>query len=272
MARRKKNIPKGAVFSGLVLLSLLFLILPQKYTNKLNFIYSRTFSSILSFGRTDTFDFFRPASSSDDYVSRAEYNRLLAAYDNLHADLIALNEDYEKLARIKSELPKPGPVTRLAYIRNVSISGLAHELLINKGSKQGIKKGQYVLGENCVIGTISEVSDLTSSVKLVTDSTHKMEVRLYRPGRKGYIPAHMVGNGTDGMKLPLISRDYDIKEGDTVYAAARPGYLETSVVVGKVAEVSPDESNPLLLDVLIKPIYNVEDLAEASVAVILMEE
>lgn len=270
MARKSSHIPRSTLFVGLLTASTIVYLLPQSITNNLNFFYSSLFGKVLDVGRSGPVEGFSASPSSGEYVSREEYNKLLAHNDNLRAALMTEHEKVEKLERIRSELPKPGPVIRLADVINSSAIGARHELLINKGAKNGVEKGQYVLGNNCLIGTISETADYTAKVRLVTDGNHRIEIRLWRQGRRGVIPGQLTGTGNNVAKIPLISREYDVAEGDAVYAAARPGYLDTPIVTGRVVKVEPDDENPLLLDISVQPIYELGDID--SVGVILREE
>jgi rod shape-determining protein MreC len=239
-------------------------------TNNLNLFFADVFGPILSIGQNASSEVFSPLPSNKKYVSRAEYNKLLAAYDNTRADLITEHKKFEKLARIKSGLPKPGPVLRLADVRNIQLSGAIRQIYINRGRTDDIKKGRFVLGENSLIGTVAEVTDWSAKVRLITDSNHRIKVYIWRRGKTTYITGQMIGTGTDTARISLLSREYDIKKGDIVYAADKPGLLETPVVTGRISLVKPDENNPLLWDISVKPIYDVTDLK--TVAVVLPDE
>jgi len=265
MARRQPKLSRGTLFAALLIVGLVLLLLPQSVTKGLNFLFAQLFNPVLSIGRNTEPPIFKPASA--DFVTRAEYNRLQAAYDNVRAALITEHERYEKLAGIRSSLPKPGPKLALAEVMNVSISGLRRELIINKGDIDGLKPNQYVLGGNGIVGTVSETSQATARVRLVTDANHKIKVALWQADKKKYIYARMDGDGTDSAKILFISREYKIRPGDTVYAAARPGFLESPMVVGRITQVKPDEKEPLLWDITVEPVQNVELLARVAVIV-----
>ena len=79
----------------------------------MNFLFARVFSPVLSAGRPSQ-KVFRPGSLTEDHIPRGEYEELWKAYENLHADLMTLHSDYEKLARFRKGLPKTGPGLVLA--------------------------------------------------------------------------------------------------------------------------------------------------------------
>jgi len=269
MARKQINPSRGATFFVLLAFGLLLLLLPQSFTSGMNFLFARVFSPVLSAGRVSQ-KVYRPGSSTEDYIPRAEYEELWKAYENLHADLMTLHSDYEKLARFRKGLPKPGPGLVLARVINVSISPFEHKLFIDKGSSDGIQPGEYVTCENrgSVIGTVSELSDSTATVRLLTDPKHKMEVGIWREGKKAFIvKGQMEGNGKELARITLISRDHDIRVGDTVYASSVPPRLETPRVIGEIFQVRPDDNEPLVWDIAVKPINDLVVLTDVAVII-----
>ena len=271
MARKPINLSSRACFTALMILSIGLLLLPQNITKGLNFLFVRTFNPLLNIGR-DTVsrsERFKPLEKNS--VPRSEYDRLQTDYWNLHADYLTLHQRYEKLARFRAPLPDPGPALVLADVTSTNATALQHEFIINRGRDDGLKEGQYVLAEHSVIGAISETDRATARVRLVTDTKHKIEVRIWRVGAKKQIGTQMVGSGSNSCKIRLLSREYKVQTGDTVYAAARPGFLDTPRVIGQVTEVKSNEKNPLLLDITVQPIQNLDKLATVAVIVDTLE-
>ena len=63
-----------------------------------------------------------------------------------------------------------------AAVISRSSSGWWQQLEINKGAKDGILKGQTVIGPGGVIGLIDSMTPLTSRVRLLTDPGHQVGV------------------------------------------------------------------------------------------------
>ena len=269
MARKQINVSRGTTFSVLMVFGLLLLLLRQSFTSRLNFLFAEVFNPILSVGRASPED-FRPAKPTEDFIGRAEYDELWKAYENLHADLMTLHSDYEKLANFRRGLPKPGPGLVLSKVTNVSIGPFDRKLFIDRGSVDGLQPGEYVTCENrnSIIGTISELSESAATVRLLTDPRHKMEVGIWRAGKKAFIvKGQMEGIGKGLAKIPLISRDYDIRQGDVVYASAVAGRLETPRVIGEVFKIKPDDNEPLMWDITVKPITDFAMLTDVAVII-----
>jgi len=150
----------------------------------------------------------------------------------------------------------------LADVIREFIDGLHSKFIINRGENDGLANGQLVFGDNSIIGTISYVSSRTAQVKLVTDSTSKIAVKIAGLNRV------MQGSGSDSAKVLMVSIKHKVKIGDVVYAGKKPGVLDAPMIIGKVAECKRDDENPSLWDITVKPACDIEKLN--SVAVIIM--
>ena len=255
MAVRKIHVSSGSLFITLLIAGFVLLWFPQTLTCHLNFLFVRIFDPLLRLGRHVEMEAVRNRPAQQETIQQAEYNKLWKDYENLYAQYRALHQEYETLARFRKNLPLPWPGLVLAQITSTT-RGIRQELILNKGSDHGIRSGQMVITEanDSIIGVVQEVSDQLSRVRLLTDSSQNLEVRIRRPGRDTDYAGRLVGDGKNACRIPLLSRDYDIREGDVVYAAPRPGILEIPLVIGEVTQVRPDDEHPLLWDILVKPI------------------
>ena len=270
MARKKTKISRGDLFARLLLASAVLLMVPQKQTGHLNWLFYTVFGQILTLTQGKSPEFFKPIYSKEDFVPRYDYYNLEKEYNNSLATIEQLRTEYSELATVRKNIPNENIGIILAKVIPTSRSGI-DELVINKGKLDGLRTGQYVLIRegNCVIGTVNEISDSNARVKLVTASKHNMPIIIWREGQSKALPGQLVGNGNDTGKIPLISKDRDIQIGDIVYADARPGYLEAPVQIGRITEVEIDKDTPLLLDITVKP---VDDLTKVqSVIVVVMD-
>jgi len=265
------NISKGTLFVSLLLAAFGMLLLPQRWTEPLNTAFRGVFNRVLSFGRQVESSRVTMPVSSDEYVRRSEYNRLYASYKNTHAQLLAMQEQYSRLARIRSGLPKLGSALVLAQVTNVFLSPEEQELIISPSTAtEGLAAGQYVIADDTVVGEISAVSRTTARVRLLTDPKQVMPVLIWREGADAYIRAQMQGKGNGLARIGMLSRsEHKIFKGDTVYADARAGVLETPTLIGQVVDCRADPAHPLLWDITVLPVCEAAKLRE--VAVICME-
>ncbi|AQQ71272.1 rod shape-determining protein MreC [Limihaloglobus sulfuriphilus] len=262
MARHQVKKTKTKLFIALLGLSLFLLFTPQRITSSLNFFFVQLFKPALSIGKELPYRLIKPGSINYETVSRREYNRLWAAYKNLEADLDRLARDYETLAGYKAFFPNEEILVTTAGI----ITYQQDEYLsIDKGTSHGIRKGQYILGQNTIIGVIGETSSTTARVILVTDTKSNIPVIISREGKSKKITGNLKGTGLGSCKIDLVSTSQDVKPGDTVLAEAIPGKLPASRVIGEVVRAWPSESSPLLWDITVLPIYRASDLNNVAV-------
>jgi len=276
MAHRPLNVSRGTLFFTLLVAAVVLQLVPHAYTKQLNLYFRRIFDPVLNIRPPRLTRMFRPAPATDEFVPRNQYNDLLNAYTNTEGKLLEMQRRYETLSGILGSTPRPGPGLVLA--RGTSaISGFAHEIIINEGSSAGIKVGQLVMSNvqqpdlqdnRSIIGSVTDVRESVATVQLLTDTKHTIMVNVWREGlQKPIVEAPMVGNAKDGCKIPMVSRQFDIRVGDTVFASPERGRLDTPIVVGLVSAVTNDENQPLLLDITVRPVFDRDSLTDVAVIV-----
>jgi cell shape-determining protein MreC len=263
MSRRRFRLSAGAIFVVLTLLSVFFFILPTAYTTRVNYLFVRVTSPVLNlFGKS-----LRPR---EDTVSRDEYKKVFNAYAKTNAQLLRLQSDYAKLAGIRQSLPDASGRIVMAKIVRTSIVGVRSELVIDKGSADHVRAGQYVVSSaRCsVIGTVSDVIGRMARVRLVTDPTHHIGANILRHGDEDYIPCQLWGKSNNLARIPLLTqKEYDISAGDIVYASQRAGFLGLDLVIGTITEVRPDDAKPLLWDISVRPIHDFSRLKDVGIVI-----
>ncbi len=270
------NLSRGTIFVSLLTVGVVLLFLPHKYTRTLHDMFMQVAGSTLSIGPKTgpavlNLDILSNENNNEirpgDKELEDKYLSLKVDYANTLADLRSLNERYEKLAKIRSALPGAGPGLILAQVTNISLAGTRHELLINKGTDAGVEVGQYVMNNSSVIGSVVDTSKQTAKVKLVTDGKHNIEIIIMRKGKDEVTRGQLFGSGKATCKIPLISRDNDLRAEDIVYAAARLGFLDSPRMIGEISSIKPDEKKPLLWDIVVKPVYDADQIEEVTVVV-----
>ena len=152
----------------------------------------------------------------------------------------------------------------LADVITASIDRLHSELTINRGAEDGLAKGQFVLADNSIIGSISDISSRTARVKLFTDPTSKIAVKI----GKLNVERVMQGSSNDSAKIQLLQTEHKVKTGDVIYASKKGGFLDAPMIIGKVTQCKRDDQNPSVWDITVKPVCNVEKLTGVAVIII----
>jgi len=202
------------------------------------------------------------------YVSKQEYQRLQTAYANLDQQHTELKTQFEKLSKVR--LTEPDPSTGLVIAKIVNRK--EHQFIINRGSKDGLQTGQYVLGDNALIGLVEQVSDDISSVQLITSSTCKLPIKISSPEINSSFNGIMQGDGKSGAKILNIPQKYKIKTGSSVYAAERPGLLSSARIIGRISKCKLGQKSAVVWDIEVQPMYDFENITDVAVVVIKMPE
>jgi rod shape-determining protein MreC len=251
------------LFTWFILAGFIFLLTPQKLANKFQFAFARIFSWPLSIGRNISLS-ARAQNPPADVVSRREYNKLQNHLTNVIEDLLLKQQKLEKLSGLYDRLyALEGANLMVADVITASINGSRNELIINRGKMDGLAEGQFVLGDNSIIGTISNVSSHTARVKLITDSTSTITVKIAELN----VDRLMQGKDNNSAKVQLLSIKHKIKTGDIIYASKKPGFLDAPMIIATVAQCKRDDDNPSLWDITVKPACDVERLSDVAVIV-----
>ena len=107
------------------------------------------------------------------------------------------------------------------------------QIILNKGSKDGVKIGSIVMGPGGLLGRIDSTSFFTSTVILLTSPDSKVGVWVDRIQMNGLL----VGSGDDYPNLILYSKAADIKVGDFVSSSPASTLLPPNIPVGIVLSV-----------------------------------
>ena len=107
------------------------------------------------------------------------------------------------------------------------------QIILNKGSKDGVEIGSPVIGPGGLLGRINNTSLFTSSVTLLTSPESKLGVWVDRIQINGLL----VGLGNDHPSLILYSKDADIKVGDFISSSPASTLLPPNIPIGIVQSV-----------------------------------
>jgi rod shape-determining protein MreC len=125
----------------------------------------------------------------------------------------------------------------------VSPDPFSHEIVINRGSRDGVKTGQAVLDANGLMGQIQQTSSFTSRVLLVSDSSHAVPVQVVRNGLR----AVLLGNGnTESLELVHVPDTADIQEGDLLVSSGLGGRFPKGYPVAEVASITKEPGEPFV--------------------------
>jgi len=107
------------------------------------------------------------------------------------------------------------------------------QIILNKGSRDGVEIGSTVIGPGGLLGRVKSTSLFTSSVTLLTSPESKIGVWVDRIQINGLL----IGLADEYPSLILYSRDADIKVGDFVSSSPASTLLPANIPIGIVKSV-----------------------------------
>lgn len=112
---------------------------------------------------------------------------------------------------------------------NDRIRGL---VVLNKGSRDGVKESQVVLAGEDVYGQVIEVTPFSSKVMQLIDRSHTIPVRNQRTGERAL--ANGMGRGQP-LEIRNLPSNSDVKEGDIFVSSGLGGLFPPNFPVARVA-------------------------------------
>ena len=109
-------------------------------------------------------------------------------------------------------------------------SPFLRSIIINKGSKNEIKKGMAVLSDSYLVGKVIEVNFMTSRVLLLSDLNSKIPVTI----EPGGIQSILSGNGVSDGVIQYTKGKMSINGEGVVYTSGTGGLLKSGIPIGKI--------------------------------------
>ena len=166
----------------------------------------------------------------------------------------ALDEAVSENRRLKDILAMKDKVGRrsvAAKVTGLDLSNWSESLIINKGIKDGMKEDMAVLADGVVIGKVTAVGRASSRVSLITDP----EIRVAVVSQRSRAGGLMYGITHGRCIMKFISKEADIKTGDTVVTSGTSGVYPQGFLAGKVIDVRL-EFNMMYRFAVIEPAIN----------------
>jgi rod shape-determining protein MreC len=166
----------------------------------------------------------------------------------------ALVRENNQLRGLKTSLPPVADRWLVGEVINVEFNSLRQRLVINRGSRNGVFKGQAVMSEGGLLGQTIHVGPWSAEIILITDPEHAVPVQIERTG----VRTIAVGAGdAEYLALPYLPDNADVKPDDLLITSGLGGVFPQGYPVAKVAEVLK-EAVPSLGRVRAKPLAHLE--------------
>jgi rod shape-determining protein MreC len=153
--------------------------------------------------------------------------------------LLAIESENSYLKALLSSSKQVKGKTLIAELLAVDFEPFANQVVLDKGTRDGVYIGQPVLDANGLLGQVIQVGPITSRVLLIKDPRSGVAVQNVRNG----VRAIAMGDGYSGkMKLMYVPKTADIKVGDMFITSGLGDRYPEGYPVGKVTAIMQDSA------------------------------
>jgi rod shape-determining protein MreC len=182
--------------------------------------------------------------------ARVEADNVRLASDNLVLRLKllrfeSLEQENQRLRGVRESESASRVVQRslLAEIVRVDLDPLRQRVLINKGTRDGVFRGQAAIDAAGIFGQVTRAGPISSEIILISDPEHAIPVQVNRTGARSIA----LGTGRSGLlSLPYLPQNADVIVGDLLVSSGLGGVYPPGYPVGKVTAITRDTGQPLL--------------------------
>ena len=164
----------------------------------------------------------------------------------------AQSQENATLRGLRAALP---PVAEKWLVAEVvrDVDNLRPRVMINRGTANGVFKGQAVMDDSGILGQTTHVGPWSAEVILITDPEHQIPVEIERTGLR------TIAEGRDdgALGLPYLPANADIKVGDLLRTSGMGGVFPQGYPVGKVSALNRAAVQPLQ-QVTAQPLANID--------------
>jgi len=149
----------------------------------------------------------------------------------------ALEDENRRLRDMRENSAGIAERVLVSSILNVALDPFRHRVLVDKGSTDGVFKGQTVLDADGIFGQVSQVHTHSAEVILISDAEHAIPVQSNRSGLRTIA----VGTGDPNLlSLPFVTVESDLKPGDLLITTGMGGKFPRGYPVAEVTRLERD--------------------------------
>ena len=157
-----------------------------------------------------------------------------------NSDILLLGQFKQENARLRELLGSPLRQDEHKMVTQVISTGsdpYSDQVVIDKGSDNGVYEGQPVISDKGVVGQVVAVAKVTSRVLLICDASHALPIQVLRND----IRVIAAGSGcADDLQLEHLPNNTDIRVGDVLVTSGLGGRVPEGYPVAVVSSVKVD--------------------------------
>ena len=241
MNRNKQTEILGGIVTVIVLILLIFL--SNVEVNKLSYIESAV-SSIVNPIQRVFIDLRNKIQGNSAYFSNmetimqeneelkqknSELETILREFEMLKAENTTLQQYMNLTDKYASYQTIP------AYVINKDVSNFNSTLILNVGTKDGIRENMTVIADKGLVGHVISVTENTCKVQVIIDSASTVSCTISTTNEsiicKGTLENDQV------LRASYIPTGAELIQGDSVYTSGVGGIYPKGIIIGTVKEI-----------------------------------
>ena len=171
---------------------------------------------------------FWPGSAQREWIATAQQQEQMSRIELLEQD----NDRLRGLLELDQQ--SSGDWLQAAVISRTA-AGWWQQLLLGRGTVDGVAKDDAVIGPGGLVGRVQSVTPATSRVRLLTAPGSRIGVWLPRTQQHGLL----VGLGTARPQLQFLDKDIQVRPGDLVSTSPASTLLPPNLPVAVVQSLNP---------------------------------
>lgn len=172
---------------------------------------------------------------------RQENERLRQQIEALQTNLLAyeeLRQENERLRRLLNYVQKQSTRPIVARVIAIQPSAYFHTLIVDRGRAAGVRPQMVAVTTQGLVGLVYTATEKTAHVLLLTDPKASVGARVQRAQSRAVGVCR--GKGEDYLLLTFLSKDADVRVGDTVVTSGLGGVYPAGIPIGVVEQVRED--------------------------------
>ncbi len=160
---------------------------------------------------------------------------------NVNTSLEEEIQELKDVLELNRTLTEYTPINATILSRNKSY--WFNQIMIDKGSKDGIKEDMAVVTKDGLVGKISRVYRNSSEIKLITsdDVNYKVSVTIQTGNGDSYAILNGYDSDTECVMVTGVDKMSTVKQGDTIITSGLGGMFPGGIYVGVVQDIKSDK-------------------------------
>ena len=142
----------------------------------------------------------------------------------------------------------------------------SYSVLINQGTRDGVRPNMPVVTPQGLVGHIMEVFGGTAKVRLLVDQGSAAAAMVQRPQSRAVGIVEGSAVQPFGLRMKNLARDGDVIKGDQIMTSGFGGIYPKGLLIGEVSDVADDDGG-LLKHAIIRPAIDFTRIEEVFIIV-----